>query len=70
MSTTKIGKKPVSQFFLDFDNNYFPLCCMLNLGITSFVISPEAAKEFQIPVVKRTKRVKTADITSGDITTK
>jgi len=52
VSSTTIGKRPIYRFFLDFDNQYFPLLCMLVLGRTSFVISPEAAKDFKIPVVK------------------
>jgi len=36
---------------------------MLDLGSRSFVISPEAAKAFKIPVVKRIQKVKSADVT-------
>jgi len=35
---------------------------MLDLGSTSFVISPEAAKASSIPVVKRNKPVKSGDL--------
>jgi hypothetical protein len=44
VSPTKIGKIPNNKFLIDFDGKYFPLCCMLDLESTSFVISPEAAK--------------------------
>jgi len=42
---------------------------MLNLGSTLFVISPEAAKAFRMPVVERTKTVKLADVTGREIET-
>jgi len=69
ISATKIGKRPIYRFFLDFDGQYFPLRCMLDLGSTSFVISPEATKAFKIPVIKRTKRVKSKDVTGREIKT-
>jgi len=69
ISATKIGKQPIYRFFLDFDGKYFPLRCMLDLGSTSFVISPEAAKAFRIPVVKRTKKVASKDVTGREIRT-
>jgi len=69
ISSTKIRKRPIYRFFLDFDDLYFPLHCMLDLESTSFVISPEAAKAFRIPVVKRTKTVKSADVTGREIET-
>jgi hypothetical protein len=62
ISPTKIGKKPIYKFFVDFDGNYFPLRCMLDLGSTSFVISPEATNSFKIPVVKRNIPTKTSDV--------
>jgi hypothetical protein len=43
---------------------------MLDLESTSFVISPNAAKAFKIPVVKRTKKVKSNDVTGREIDTK
>jgi len=42
---------------------------MLDLGSTSFVISPNAAKAFKIPVVKRTKRLISQDVTGREIIT-
>jgi len=42
---------------------------MLDLGSTLFVISPEAAKAFNILVVKRTKMVKSEDVTGQEIET-
>jgi hypothetical protein len=62
ISPTKIGKRPIYKFSTDFDGNYFPLRCMLDLGSTSFVISPEAAKAFKIPVVKRNIPTRTSDV--------
>jgi hypothetical protein len=35
---------------------------MLDLGSTSFDISPNAAKVFKIPVVKRTMKVQSEDV--------
>jgi len=43
---------------------------MLNLGSITFVISPEAAKAFSIPVVKRTKPIKSNDVSGTSLTTK
>jgi len=40
---------------------------MLDLGSTSFVILPNAAKAFKIPVVKRSKRVQSKDVTGPEI---
>jgi len=42
---------------------------MLDLGSTSFVIPPEAAKAFKIPVVKRMKKVQSKDVTGRQIIT-
>jgi len=42
---------------------------MLDLGSTSFVISPEAAKAFSIPVVKREKPVRTGDVSGSTLKT-
>jgi hypothetical protein len=50
------------MFFIDFDGKYFPLRCMLDLGSTSFVISPEAAKAFRVPVVTRTIPARASDV--------
>jgi hypothetical protein len=69
VSPTKIGKRPIYKFFIDFDGKYFPLRCMLDLGSTSFVISPEAAKAFGIPVVKRILPTKVSDIGGKKIDT-
>jgi hypothetical protein len=65
----KIGDRPIYKFFLDFDGKYFPIRCMLDLGSTSFVISPEVAKAFQIPVVKRIKQQKTWEVGGTSIKT-
>lgn len=43
---------------------------MLDLASTSFVISPEAAKALVIPVGKRSKKVKSADVSGKEIETK
>jgi hypothetical protein len=42
---------------------------MLDLGSTSFVISPNATKAFKIPMVKRTKKVRSNDVTGREIVT-
>lgn len=42
---------------------------MLDLGSTSFAISPEAALAFAIPAVKRTKPVQTKDVSGREIVT-
>ena len=63
ISPTKVLKRPIYRFFIDYNNRYYPLRCMLDLGSTSFVISPNAAKAYRIPVVKRTKKVKSKDVT-------
>jgi len=55
---TRIGKRLIYRFFNQCKIQYFPLTCLLDVGSTSFVISPEAAKAFSIPVIKRTKIVK------------
>src|SRR5258705_4737921 len=69
VSPTKIGKRPIYKFFIDFDGKYFPLRCMLDLGSTSFVISPQAAKAFKVPVVKRIIPAKASDVGGTTITT-
>jgi len=69
VSATKIGQRPIYRFFIDYEGKYFPLCCLLDLGSTSFVISPEATKAFSIPVVKRQKPVKTGDVSGSTIKT-
>jgi hypothetical protein len=42
---------------------------MLDLGSTSFVVSPEAAKAFSIPVVKRIRPIRSGDVACNNITT-
>jgi len=66
---TQIGKRPIYKFFIDEDNHYFPLRCMLDMGITAFVISLNTAKAFKIPVVKRTIKVKSKGVTGQEILT-
>jgi len=56
VSTTKIANRPRCMCCLDINETDFPLRFMLDLGSTSFVISPEAAKAFKIPVVERMKK--------------
>jgi len=63
ISPTQIGKRPIYKFFIDYDNKYYPPPCMLDLSSTSVVISPEAAKAFKIPVVRRTRKVQSNDST-------
>jgi len=62
VSPTQIGKRPIYKFFIDFDGKYYPLRCMLDLGSTSFVLSPQAAKAYKIPVVKREIPAKASDV--------
>jgi len=62
VSPTKIGKRSIYKFFIDFDGKYYPLRCMLDLGSTSFVISPQAAKAYKIPVVKREIPARASDV--------
>jgi hypothetical protein len=62
VSPTKIRKRPIYKFFINYTGNYFPLRCMLNLGSTSFVISPEATKVFKIAVVRRNVPTRTSDV--------
>jgi len=69
VSPTKIGKRPIYKFFIDFNGKYFPLRCMLDLGSTSFVISPEATRAFQVPVVKRKIPAKASDVGGRKIIT-
>jgi hypothetical protein len=42
---------------------------MLDLGSTTFVISPEAAKAFSIPVIKRIKAVNGGDVSGSCLKT-
>lgn len=51
ISPTIIGNSPIYQFFIDYDNRHYQLRCMLDLGSTRFVISPNAGKAFKIIVV-------------------
>jgi hypothetical protein len=67
ISPTKVGKRPIYKVFIDYDGKYFPLRCMLDNGSTSFVISPEAAKPYQIPVVKRQQPVRTGDASGNNM---
>jgi hypothetical protein len=53
ISATKIGKRPIYRYFIDYDGRQFALRCMFDNGNTSLVISPEAAKAYAVPVVKR-----------------
>jgi len=58
VSGTKIGKRQIYRFFINCNGKYFPLRCILDLGSTSFVISPEAVKASGIRVRKRSKQIK------------
>ena len=69
ISATKIGKRPIYRFFVDYDGKYFPLRAMLDNGSTSFILSPEAAKAFAIPVVKRQHSVRTGDASGNKMKT-
>jgi len=69
VSATRVGRRPVYRFFVDYDGKQFPLRCMLDNGSTSFVISPEAAKAFAIPVVKRQRPIQTGDASGNKMKT-
>ena len=63
---TRIGKRPIYKFFIDYDNGtgtskQFPIRAMLDLGSTSFTISPECAKAYGIPVIKRKNNIEAKD---------
>jgi hypothetical protein len=52
----RIGKRPIYKFYIDYNNEtgssrQFPVQAILDLGSTSFTISPECAKAFKIPFV-------------------
>jgi len=69
MSATKVGKRPIYQFFIDYGGKYFLWRCMLDLGSTSFVISPQAANAFSIPVVVRSLPLKTRVVSGSRLKT-
>jgi len=69
VSATRVGQRPIYRFCVDYDEQYFPLRCMLDLGSTSFVISPEAAKVFSIPVVSRPRPAKAGDVSGSQLET-
>ena len=56
--------------FIDYDGKYFALRCLLDLGSTSFVISPEGATAFSIPAVKRLRPIKSGDVAGTNLQTK
>jgi len=53
-----------------YDNHYYPLQYMPNLGSNIFVISPNPAKTFKIPVINKTTKVKSKDVTGREIVAK
>jgi hypothetical protein len=61
--------RPVYRIFIDYDGKYFPLRCMLDVGITSHVISPEAAKALSIPVIRRPRPIKSGDVSGNTLKT-
>jgi len=69
VSSMKIGKRPIYRFFIDYNAKSFPLRYMLDLGSTSFGISPEAVEAFSIPVVKRPRPVKSGDVSGNNLDT-
>jgi hypothetical protein len=69
ISATRVGKRPIYRFLIDHDGKQFPLRCMLDNGSTSFVISPEAAKAYAIPVVKRPRPISTGDASGNNMET-
>jgi hypothetical protein len=65
VSATKIWKRPIYCFFVDYNGKYFPPRCMVHLGSTAFHIWPEAAKSFSIAVISRLRPV---DCWDGSVT--
>lgn len=63
------GKRQIYKFFIDYGNTYYPLQCMLDLGSTSFNISPNPAKVFKVPVVRRRMKVQSKVVTGRVIVT-
>jgi hypothetical protein len=64
--STRIGKRPIYKFFIDYNDGtgiskQFPVRAMLDLGSTSFTISPECAKAFKIPLVWRKHTIRATD---------
>ena len=45
----------------------FPVRAILDLGSTSFTISPQCAKVFKIPVVKRKKNINAKDFSGKSV---
>jgi hypothetical protein len=70
VAAMKIGKKPIYRSFVDYNNQYYPVRCIPNLGFTSFVISSEATIAFQIPVTQWEQKIQTKHDTGREITTK
>jgi hypothetical protein len=69
VSPMTVSKRPIYKFFIDLDGQYFPLRCILDLVSTSFAISPEAAKVFRVPVVKRQIPARASDVGGTKIIT-
>jgi hypothetical protein len=67
VSATKVSKRPMYQCFIPHGGQYFLLGCKLDLGIMTFVISLEAAKECSIPEVESTECIKTGDVSGIDL---
>jgi len=67
VSPTKVGKRPIYKFFFEVEGQYCPLGCMLDVGSTCFLISPEAAKAFRVPVVKRKFPTSASDVVGRKI---
>jgi transposase InsO family protein len=69
---TRIGKRPIYKFFIDFDDGkgnskQFPVRAMLDLGSTSFTISPQCVKAFKVPVVRRKNSIKAKDFGGNSV---
>jgi hypothetical protein len=70
--STRIGKRPIYKFFIDYEDGtgisiQFPVRAMLDLGSTSFTISPECAKAFKIPVAQRKHTIKATDFRGNKV---
>jgi hypothetical protein len=62
VSPNTMGKRSRYKFFSELEGKFSPLRCMVEPGRPAFVISPEATRAFQVPVVKRILPGKASDV--------
>jgi hypothetical protein len=70
--STRIGKRPIYKFFIDYDDGtgtsrQFPVWAILDLGSTSFTISPECAKVFKMPLVQRKHAIRAKEFRGNKV---